>query len=77
MGGGYASMVIHQSYNPAENIGKQLSTSENTYGTYKNIWYHPENNWGPIIDNLVQFEEDFNTYTEMSDRVIISDQANS
>ena len=23
------------------------------------------NNWGPIIDNLVQFEEDFNSRTEM------------
>ena len=32
--------------------------------TSKNIWYHPENNWGPIIDNLVQFEEDFNSQTE-------------
>ena len=46
---------------------KQLRTSENIYGTSKNIWYHPENNWGPIIDNLVQFEEDFNTQTEMLD----------
>ena len=24
--------------------------------TSKTTWYHPENNWGPIIDNLVQFE---------------------
>ena len=68
-------VVIHKSYNPAENIGKQLRTSENSWKTSKNswehrktskiIWYHPENNWGPIIDNLVQFEEDFNSQNEM------------
>ena len=29
--------------------------------TSKIIWYHPENNWGPIIDNLVQLEENFNS----------------
>ena len=51
----------------AEYIGKHLW----------NIWYHPENNWGSIIDNLVQFEKDFNTYTEMLDMVVISDQTNS
>ena len=28
------------------------------------MWYHPENNWGPIIDNLVKFEEDFNSLTK-------------
>ena len=46
----------------------QLKTSENSREhrkTSKIIWYHPENNWGPIIDNLVQFEEDFNIRTEM------------
>ena len=56
--------VIHQSYNPTENIGKQLRTSENISRTSKNIWYHPENNCGPIIDNLAQFEEDFNSPTK-------------
>ena len=45
-------VVIHKSYNPAENIGEQLRTSENI------------NNWGPIIDNLVQFEEDFNSWND-------------
>ena len=53
----------------AENIGKQQRTSESIYGTAKNIWCHPQNNWGPIIDNLVQFEEDFNTNTEMWNRI--------
>ena len=46
----------------------QLKTSENSWEhrkTSKIIWYHPENNWGPIIYNLVQFEEDFNSRTEM------------
>ena len=57
-------VVIHQSYNPAENIKIQLRTSENIYGTSKNIWYHPENSWGPITDNLVQFDEDFKSLTE-------------
>ena len=45
----------------------QLKTSENSREhrkTSKIIWYHPENNWGPIIDNLVQFEEDFNSRTK-------------
>ena len=45
-----------------------LRTSENSWEhrkTSKIIWYHPMNNWGPIIDNLVQFEEDFNSRTEM------------
>ena len=47
----------------------QLKTSENSrehWKTSKIIWYHPENNWGPIIDNLVQFEEDFNSRTKKS-----------
>ena len=42
----------------------QLKTSENSrehQKTSKIIWYHPENNWGPIIDNLDQLEEDFNS----------------
>ena len=45
-----------------------LKTSENSWEHWKTskiIWYHPENNWGPIIDNLVQFEEDFNSRTKM------------
>ena len=45
----------------------QLKTSENSWEhrrTSEIIWYHPENNWGPIIDNLVQFEEDFNSRTK-------------
>ena len=53
-------VVTHKSYNQAENVGKQLRTSE----TSKIIRYHPENNWGPIIDNLVQFEDDFNSRTK-------------
>ena len=46
-----------------------LSTSENNkniYRTSENIWNHPENDWEPIIVSLVQFEQDFNTYTEKS-----------
>ena len=61
--------VMHKSYNQAENIRKQQRTSENSWlhrKTSKIIWYHPENNWGPIIDSLVQFEEDFNSRTKMS-----------
>ena len=71
-GVGYAShrgVVINKNYNPAKNITKQLRTSENSWEhrkTPKIIWYHPENNWGPLIDNLVQFEEDFNSGTKMS-----------
>ena len=45
-----------------------LRTSENSWEhrkTSKIIWYHPKNNWRPIIDNLVQLEEDFNSRTEM------------
>ena len=48
-------------------VTTQLKTSENSWEhrkTSKIIWYHPENNWGPIIDNLVQFEEDFNSRTK-------------
>ena len=66
-GVGYAlhrGVFIHKSYNPAKNITKQLRTSENSWEhrkTPKIIWYHPENNWGPLIENLVQFEEDFNS----------------
>ena len=44
-----------------------MKTSENNWEhrkTSKIIWYHPENSWGPIIDNLVQFDEDFNSRTE-------------
>ena len=51
-------MDIHKSYNPAENSWDHRKTS-------KIIWYHPKNNWGPIIDDLVQFEEYFNIRTEL------------
>ena len=60
-------VVMHKSYNQAENIRKEQRTSENSWlhrRTSKIIWYHPENNWGPIIDSLVQFEEDFNSWTK-------------
>ena len=42
-------VVIHKSY-------IQLKTSEKSREyrkTYKIIWYHPENNWGPVIDSSV------------------------
>ena len=48
-------------------VTTQLRTLENSWEhqkTSKIIWYHTENNWGPIIDNLVQFEEDFNSRTK-------------
>ena len=54
-------VVIHK-------IPTQLRTSENSWEhrkTSKIIWYYPENNWGHPIDSLVQFEEDFNSRTEM------------
>ena len=54
-------VVIHKIYNPAENIGNSWEHRK----TPKIIWYHPKNNWGPIIDDLVQFEEDFNSRAEM------------
>ena len=44
-------------------VTTQLKTSKNSWEhwqTSKIIWYHFENNWGLLIDNLVQFEEDFN-----------------
>ena len=66
-------------------VTTQLKTSENSWGhrkTSKIIWYHPENNWGTLIDDLVQFEEDFNSQTKMwvrsgPVRMVISDQSNS
>ena len=48
-------------------VTTQLKTSEDSWEHWKTskiIWYHPENNWGPVIDTLVQFEEDFNSRTE-------------
>ena len=45
-------------------VTTQLKTSKNSWEhwqTCKIIWYYPENNWGPIIDNLVQLEENFNS----------------
>ena len=62
-GGGHAS---HGGWLSIKVI-TQLKTSENSWEhrkTSKIIWYHPENNWRPIIDNLVQFEEDFNSRTK-------------
>ena len=50
-------VIIHTSYNPTENIDNRWEH----WKTSKIIWYHPENNWGPIIDDLVQLEEDFNS----------------
>ena len=64
-GGGYAS---HRGWLSIK-VTTQLKTSENSWEhrkTPKIIWYHPENNWGPLIDNLVQFEEDFNSGTKKS-----------
>ena len=48
----------------------QLKTSKNSWEHWKTskiIWYHPENNWGPIIDSLVQLEEDFNSRKKSSE----------
>ena len=63
-------------------VTTQLKTSKNSWEhwqTSKIIWYHPENNWGPIIDNLVQLEKDFNSHAEMWYRVgkVIADQTNA
>ena len=58
--GGYAShtgWLSYKSYNPAENIRKQLRTSKNTFGTSDII----------LRTTLVQFEQDFNTRTKMWD----------
>ena len=44
-----------------------MKTSENNWEhrkTSKIIWHHPKNNWGPIIDDLVQFEENFISRTK-------------
>ena len=52
-------------------VTTQLKTSENSWGhpkTSRFIGYHPKNKWGPLIDNLVQFEEDFNSGTKKSVR---------
>ena len=45
----------------SENSRKTSENSWEHWKTSKIIWYHPENNWGPIIDNLDQLEEDFNS----------------
>ena len=48
----------------------RLKTSENSWEHWKTskiIWNHPENNWQPIIDNWVEFEEDFNSRTKKSE----------
>ena len=62
-------VVMHCTGSDSIKVTTQLKTSENSWEhrkTSKIIWYHPDNNWGPIIDNLVQFEEDFNSRTEKS-----------
>ena len=48
----------------SENSQKTSENSWDHWKTSKIIWYHPENNWGPLIDNLVQFEKDFNSQNE-------------
>ena len=56
----------------SDNIWKHLKTSENIFRTSENIYHHIENKWEPIIVTfkpIVHFEEDFNTRTEMLDRV--------
>ena len=60
-------VVMHCTGSDSIKVTTQLKTSENSWEHRKTsitIWYHPENNWGPIIDNLVQFEEDFNSRTK-------------
>ena len=55
-------------------VTTQLKTSKNSWEhrkTPKIIWYHPENNWGPLIDNLVQFEENFNSRTKNLGRGVV------
>ena len=62
-------VVIHCTGSDSIRVTTQLKTSENCWEhrkTPKIIWYHPENNWGPLKDNLVQFEEDFNSGTKKS-----------
>ena len=61
-------VVMHCTGSDSIKVTTQLKTSENSWEhrkTPKIIWYHPENNWGPLIDDLVHFEEDFNSQTEM------------
>ena len=60
-------VVMHCTGSDSIKVTTQLKTSENSWEhrkTPKIIWYHPENNWGPIIYNLVQFEENFNSRTK-------------
>ena len=47
-------LVVQKRCNPAENIGKHMKSS---YIILRAT---------PIIDNLIQFEEDFNSRTEKS-----------
>ena len=57
-------VVMHCTGSDFIKVTTQMKTSENNWEhrkTSKIIWYHPKNNWGPIIDDLVQFEEDFNS----------------
>ena len=60
-------VVLHCTRSDSIKVKTQLKTSKNSWEhrkTSKIIWYYPENNWGPIIDDLVQFEEDFNSRTK-------------
>ena len=62
-------VVMHCTGSDFIKVTTQMKTSENNWEhrkTSKIIWHHPKNNWGPIIDDLVQFEEDFNSRTEKS-----------
>ena len=66
-------VVIQKIYNPAENNGKHLKSSDIILRTTEDR---------PIIDNLVQFDDDFNSRTKKLRRggggwVDISDQTNS
>ena len=57
-------VVMHCTGSDFIKVTTQMKTSENNWEhrkTSKIIWHHPKNNWGPIIDDLVQFEEDFNS----------------
>ena len=62
-------VVMHCTGSDFIKVTTQMKTSEINWEhrkTPKIIWYHPENNWGPLIDDLVQFEEDFNSRTKKS-----------
>ena len=62
---GSFSRTLEHIWECHQNICNQLRASWEHLKTSKNIWHHPENNWEPIIDSLVLFEQDFNTRTQM------------